>query len=152
MVSRFCRDVETELMTEEGPMVTTLMWWEGGGAGAGTITVGWWVGAGVGRSCETGALSLSAEFLGAATSLPSVTEGAGQPSKPSPSAHHLESLHQSPQQPVNLLHAHFWATQIMNPPTPLILRNEGKVAWRGTSDHLRLHGPSLSGATPAFHI
>lgn len=25
MVSRFCRDVETELMTEEGPMVTTLM-------------------------------------------------------------------------------------------------------------------------------
>ena len=52
-------------------MVTTLMWWEGGGAGAGPITVGWWVGAGVGRSCETGALSLSAEFLGAAASLPS---------------------------------------------------------------------------------
>lgn len=57
MVSRFCRDVETELMTEEGPMVTTLMWWEGGG-GAGTITVGWWVGAGGGRSCKTEALSL----------------------------------------------------------------------------------------------
>lgn len=37
-------------MTEEGPMVTTLMWWEEGGAGAGTITVGWWVGAGGGRS------------------------------------------------------------------------------------------------------
>lgn len=38
-------------------MVTTLMWWEGGG-GAGTITVGWWVGAGGGRSCKTEALSL----------------------------------------------------------------------------------------------
>lgn len=57
MVSRFCRDVETELMTEEGPMVTTLMWWEEGGAGAGTITVGWWVGAGGGRSCKTQVLS-----------------------------------------------------------------------------------------------
>lgn len=99
-------------------MVTTLMWWEGGGAGAGTITVGWWVGAGVGRSCETGAFSLSAEFLGAAPSLPSVTVGAGQPSKPSPSAHQLESLHQSPQQPVNLLHSQFGAAQIVTPPTP----------------------------------
>lgn len=64
MVSRFCRDVETELMTEEGPMVTTLMWWEGGGGGAGTITVGWWVGAGGGRSCETEALSLSPKGSG----------------------------------------------------------------------------------------
>lgn len=133
-------------------MVTTLMWWEGGGAGAGTITVGWWVGAGVGRSCETGALSVSAKVLGAAPSLLSITEGVGQSSKPSPSAHHLGNLHQTPQQPINLLHSQFGATQIVTPPTPLILRNEGKVVWRGTSDHLRLHGPSLCTAMPAFHI
>jgi hypothetical protein len=40
-------------------MVTTLMWWEEGGAGAGTITVGWWVGAGGGRSCKTEVLFLA---------------------------------------------------------------------------------------------
>lgn len=50
-------------------MVTTLMWWEGGGAGAGTITVGWCVGAGVGRSCRGAqALSLPPKVLGAAPS------------------------------------------------------------------------------------
>lgn len=70
IVSRFCRDVETELITEEGPMVTTLIWWEGGGGGAGTITVGWWVGAGGGRSCKAEALNLSPKFPGASTSLP----------------------------------------------------------------------------------
>lgn len=47
MVSRFCRDVDTVLMTEAGPMVTTVTWcgW-GVWAGAGTMTVAWWVGAG----------------------------------------------------------------------------------------------------------
>lgn len=133
-------------------MVTTLMWWEGGGAGAGTITVGCWVGAGVGRSYETrGPQSLC---KGSRRSpFPSVHHrGCGQSSKPSPSAHHLGSLHQTPQQPINLLHSQLGDAQIMTPPTPLILRNEGKVTWRGTSGHLRLHGPSLSRAMPAFHI
>lgn len=111
---------------------------------------GWgpeWAGA-----ARQGALSLSAKVLGEAPSLLSITEGAGQSSKPSPSAHHLGSLHQTPQQPINLLHSQLGDAQIMTPPTPLILRNEGKVAWRGTSDHLRLHGPSLSRAMPAIHI
>lgn len=47
MVSKFCRDVDAVLITEAGPMVTTVTWWGGGGnVGAGTITVVWWVGAG----------------------------------------------------------------------------------------------------------
>lgn len=85
MVSRFCRDVETELMTEEGPMVTTLMWWEGGG-GAGTITVGWWVGAGGGSSCKTEALSLFPKVPGTALSLRTLTESTGRPPNTLPAA------------------------------------------------------------------
>lgn len=46
MVSKFCRDVDAVLITEAGPIVTTVTWWGGGGnVGAGTITVVWWVGA-----------------------------------------------------------------------------------------------------------
>ena len=79
-------------------MVTTLMWWEGGGAGAGTITVGWWVGAGVGRSCKTEALSLSAKVLGAAP--PSVRHrGYGtalQNHLPLPTAWRASTDHPSP--------------------------------------------------------
>lgn len=47
MVSRFCRDVDTVLITDAGPMVTTVTWWGWEGwTGAGTITVAWCVGAG----------------------------------------------------------------------------------------------------------
>lgn len=83
-------------------MVTTLMWWEGGGAGAGTITVGWWVGAGVGRSAvDRGPQCLCKGSRSSPLPLLSITEGVGQSSKPSPSAHHLGNLHQTPQQPIN---------------------------------------------------
>lgn len=44
MVSRFCRDVDAVLMTDAGPMVTTVTWC--GRTGAGTMTVAWCVGAG----------------------------------------------------------------------------------------------------------
>lgn len=47
MVSRFCRDVDTVLITDVWPMVTTVTWWGcGGWTGAGTMTVAWCVGAG----------------------------------------------------------------------------------------------------------
>lgn len=47
MVSRFCRDVDAVLITDAGPMVTTVTWWgRGGWTGAGTMTVAWCVGAG----------------------------------------------------------------------------------------------------------
>lgn len=105
IVSRFCRDVETELMTEEGPMVTTLMWWEGGG-GAGTITVGWWVGAGAGSSCKTGTLHLFLKVLGASLSLLTLTEGTGWP-----------SLCLLPWQSLCLHHPH--------PPCPELLHSQG---------------------------
>lgn len=149
MVSRFCRDVETELMTEEGPMVTTLMWWEGGGAGAGTITVGWWVGAGVGRSCKTEALSLSTKVLGAAPSLLSATEGVGRPSK-------TISLCPLPGEPPPITPVHrppslAGGCPVCDPSHPSYFKNEEKVAWRGALGYLRLHGPSLSRAKPALH-
>lgn len=78
-------------------MVTTLMWWEGGG-GAGTITVGWWVGAGGGRSCKEEALSLFSKVPGAAHSLLSFC-----PSQRDIPQNHLlrESLCQPPQ-PLNI--------------------------------------------------
>lgn len=86
-------------------MVTTLMWWEGGGAGAGTITVGWWVGAGVGRSWETrGPQSLckgsrrspfpSVHHRGCGTVLQTISlrPPPGEPPPNTPAAHQPPSL------------------------------------------------------------
>lgn len=88
-------------------MVTTLMWWEGGG-GAGTITVGWWVGAGGGRSCKTEALSLFQSFQELPLPFcPSVAQRDG-------SQHHL--LRESLCQPaLELLHSQRASQVVLHP-------------------------------------
>lgn len=143
MVSRFCRDVETELMTEEGPMVTTLMWWEGGG-GAGTITVGWWVGAGGGRSCKTEALSLFPKVLGAAPSLLSFCRS----QRDGPRNHLLrESLCQPPQ-PLNSF-THRGPARLCS--TPLILKMRERLVQRGPSQPSEIPWP-LHSPAPSKHF
>lgn len=62
IVSRFCRDVDAVLMTDVGPMVTTVTWC--GRTGAGTMTVAWCVGAGGvagAKTCWEGATDHSHE-------------------------------------------------------------------------------------------
>lgn len=101
-----------------------------GGVPRHTITW-WWVMEG--RSCRQGPQCLQ-KVLEQPLPLLSITEG-GTVLQTISLCPPPGNLHQTPQQPINLLHQ-FGATKIMTPPTPLILRNEGKVVWRGTSDHL----------------